>query len=76
MTFSRVNDGQVIYHQQLFRSRIQVLFNEIDIEDTLAEVMREIVERSQDIQAQGSGWSLVSVDNYTMVQYKPLDTGS
>ena len=62
MIFSRVNDGQVIYHQQLFRSRIKVLFNEIDIKDTLAEVMREVFDRSQDFQAQGSGWSLVSVD--------------
>ena len=78
VTFSRVNDGQVIYHQQLFRSRIQVLSNEIDIEDTLAEMMREIFERSQDFQAQGSGWSLVSVDNIElhMAQYKPLDASS
>ena len=78
VTFSRVNDGQVIYHQQLFRSRIQVLSNEIDIEDTLAEMMRKIFERSQDFQAQGSGWSLVSVDNIElhMAQYKPLDASS
>ena len=78
VTFSRVNDGQVIYHQQLFRSRIQVLSNEIDIEDALAEMMREIFERSQDFQAQGSGWSLVSVDNIElhMAQYKPLDASS
>ena len=78
VTFSRVQNGEVIQHQQLFRSRILVFANDIDIENNLAEMMREIFERSQEFQTQGSGWSLVSVDNIELhiAQYKPLGGSS
>ena len=73
-TYSRLHDGEILTHQQLFRSQTLIFSNEDDIEQNLAEMMREIFERSQEFQAQGSGWTLDSVDLITLhaVKYHPL----
>ena len=74
-TYSRISvDGERYEIQTAFRSQFRVLTNEEELESEVAEMMKEIYEHSQEFDAQGSGWSLQSIDGiqiYT-VQYKPL----
>ena len=73
-TYSRLYNGAIVQHQQLFRSQTLIFSNQDDIEQNLAEMMREIFERSQEFQTQGSGWILDSVVLLTLcaVKYHPL----
>ena len=51
-TYTRLHEGQILQHQQVFRSNSVVLASENDIADHLPELMRQIFERSQEFQAQ------------------------
>ena len=63
---------------QHFRSRALILNSEADIFEHLSDMMREIYARSQDFEAQGSGWNLVEIINLQLhiVTYEPLSGSS
>ena len=63
---------------QHFRSSAMVFNSEDDIAEHFADMMREIFARSQDFEAQGSGWNLEEIVNVQLhiVTYKPLSGSS
>ena len=63
---------------QLFRSRNFIVTKGSEVDDVLAEMMREIYERSQEFEAEGSGWNLESVNYMELFSavYKPLEGSS
>ena len=73
--YSRLNlDGEQITTEQVFRSDTDAVLNDHDITNTLASAMQEIYRRSQEFQAEGSGWALERVILLTLhtVAYQPL----
>ena len=78
VTYTRLHEGQILQHQQVFRSNSVVLASENDIADHLSELMRQIFERSQEFQAQGSGWTLERINCIEVhaAKYVPLQGSS
>ena len=73
--YSRLNlNGDQITTEQVFRSDTVIAVNQDDIIDTLATAMQEIYRRSQEFQAEGSGWALERVISVTVhtVYYQPI----
>ena len=73
--YSKLNmDGGLITTEQVFRSDTVSVVNRNDITDTLASAMRDIYRRSQEFQAEGSGWTLERILSLTLhtVAYQPL----
>ena len=73
--YSKLNlDGDQITTEQVFRSDTVIATNQGDITDTLATAMQDIYRRSQEFQAEGSGWTLERVISLTVhtVLYQPL----
>ena len=67
-------DGERITTEQIFRSDTTIAVNDNDITNTLTTAMQEIYRRSQEFQAEGSGWALERVMSLTVhtVYYQPL----
>ena len=73
--YSKMNlDGDRITTEQIFRSDTTIAVNDNDIINTLTTAMQEIYRRSQEFQAEGSGWALERVMSLTIhtVHYQPL----
>ena len=67
-------DGERIATEQIFRSDTTIAVNDNDLTNTLTTAMQEIYRRSQEFQAEGSGWTLDRVMSLTVhtVYYQPL----
>ena len=79
VTYSRIGiDGERHEARAIFQSRIRVIVNEEFLDEDIAAMMREIYEHSQEFEAQGSGWSLQTIENIQLhnTKYKPLAASS
>ena len=73
--YTKLNlDGDQIALEQVFRSDTAIATYQGDITATLATAMRDIYRRSQEFQAEGSGWTLERVISLTVhiVHFQPL----
>ena len=79
VTYSRIGvDGERYETRATFQSRIRVIVNENLLQEDVAAMMREIYEHSQEFEAQGSGWSIQTIENVQLhnTKYKPLAASS
>ena len=73
--YTKLNlDGDQITSEQVFRSDTTIATNQGNITDTLATAMQDVYRRSQEFQAEGSGWTLERVISITVhtVHFQPL----
>ena len=77
-TYTKMSNGKIEYKKAYFFSSPNIVLNNFDVEKSLQLSKNHILEQMARLVAEGSGWTIDSIDNHYMkvVKYQPVNGSS
>ena len=78
VVFIKMSGNEIIFKTAYFNSKAKTIINQTEIHESLQMSKQEIINKIAQWVAEGSGWTIQSVDNHylNIVKYMPLRGGS